>query len=263
MKNAAWVALVVGLGLAALRTALGPRAFPAFDSIYVVAPILLVLGGGVLVAISASEWFRRYRPSEEDRQAFEAEASRLGMRWTGRDTSAIDRTATFLEKPGLLRAMNRPLSTWFHPTFDHVFTGTWKAVDAQVFDYSHARGENREDWTCVLLQSVADMPDVLLKRRSEIIGGLKNILKLGRENAEAADSEFETAFEVKSKQAAQARAALGPDARRHLLQKTPYRIVVENRGGRLLYCTPKISLEERQTLLDLATELREALDQHR
>jgi hypothetical protein len=263
MKNAAWVALVVGFGLAAVRVALGPRVDPAFDALFVVAPILLVLGGGVLVAASASEWFRRYRPSEEGRQALEAEASRLGMRWLGRDSSGIDRAPTFIERPGFLRAMNRPLSTWFHPTFDHVFSGQWKALEAHVFDYSSASGENRVDWTCVLLPSVADMPDVLIKRRSVLVSGLKNLLGLGRASAEVAGSEFDGAFEVKAKQAARAREVLGPDARRHLLEKTPYRVVVENRGGRLLYCTPKLPLEERQTLLDLATELREALDQHR
>lgn len=263
MKNAAWVALVVGLGLGAVRMALGPRADPAFDSLFLVATILFIGGGGVLVATSAWESFRRYRPSEEDRQVLEAEASRLGMRWLGRDPSAIDRTPTFLERPGALRAMNRPISTWFHPTFDQVFTGTWKQLDTQVFDYSSASGENREDWTCVLLPSVADMPDVLIKRRSVIVSGLKNLLKLGRTGAEDADADFDGAFEVKSKQAARAREALGPEARRHIIEKTPYRVVIESRGGRLLYCLPKLSIEERQALLDQAIELREALDQRR
>lgn len=228
-------------------------------AVWIVGPLLLIGGGSMWGLLETAGWIRRRLPSRDQRDRATAEASRLGLRSVERDVSALDRSIPFVRGPGRAywaENFNRWFWGLFHPTFDWIFAGSWKGRDVRVFDYSLAKSDDREEWTCVDVALDHAAPAVHVARRSP----LNRLARMfGRRDIELDDPEFDRAFQVRSEEEARARALLSAGLRGRILEKAPpFRFVMQTKDRRLLFCALRLPLEDRAALLDAASEVVDA-----
>jgi len=144
-----------------------------------------------------------------------------------------------------------------NPRFDWVFTGRWRDLNVQMFDYSYSKGDDREAWTCALLPIDIDGPQVGVTRES-VVTRLKE--SIGWRDVSFGDEEFDRAFRVHADRDDAARHLLGARVRSRLLaDATPTRVVIQFRGRRMLYCGPRLPTGDRAELLEVAKRLRDSL----
>jgi hypothetical protein len=148
-------------------------------------------------------------------------------------------------RPGVLRRVER------------VLAGRWNDLDARVFDYSFWSGDVSQLWTCAVLPVETGSPQLEIARRDWLAQMIPLAL---RRSVDLGDTELERLFRIQAFPETDAPRMINSRVRLHLLEEAPPdRLVIQVRNGHLLYCGPRMPLQDRGTLLGLAGRLRDAL----
>jgi hypothetical protein len=84
--------------------------------------------------------------------------------------------------------------------------------------------------------------------------------RLGRKDLTVGDEQFDGAFQVQAEDEDAARRVLSPAMRARLLELAPpFQFLLQLKGERMLCCTMRLRVEDREAVLDLATRLADAL----
>lgn len=210
---------------------------------------LVLLGGAALILVqdTLGAWLRDHFPTLERLDQIDAAARRLGLRSLAREDTDVRLPSAFVKN---LRELVR------------VFEGTWRGVEVSVFDCSTAKNdplseyETHEDWTCVVLP-VDDQRARIAISRETILDRVKGAV--GWNDVQSGDQAFDRAFRISADREDDVRRLLDARVRSRLLEDMPKRVVFQLDGGRMLYCFPRVPIEERSHVLDMAKALRDAL----
>jgi hypothetical protein len=155
-----------------------------------------ILATGLVVGFVVVLVAMRKRPR---RDAMRDEARRLGLEWSPTDPFDL------LDTPFALFRWSRAAAA----EFDNVLRGSWHGLEARVFDYAYARGEQRERrLSCALVAIPGGWPSTVIRPEGATTTLADHV---GMPDVEFESEAFNRAFDVRSDDPRFASAAL--DAR--------------------------------------------------
>ena len=217
------LATLVGIFAGTLAQDPAPRA--VFTVMVGIGAVML----GWTAWISLGAWYRELRlrfsdtfPSQQHRDAIEAEALRLGLRFG--------------------RGRAQP------------FFGNWRGMRVRIYDEVEPE---EPTWTHVVLPLPPVGCIIEITRR-----GFTSFLKsaVGLRALPLGDPEFDRAFAVRTDLPENMRRVMDARVRARLLERTPPgRVCIRVDLGLLIYRCERVSIHERGDLLEIVDQLRQAL----
>jgi hypothetical protein len=159
-----------------------------------------LLGFGLLILVAGREWqaarelvvaglvigsllvLARWR-GQPRQQALQAEASRLGLRFSSRDRSDL------VEPFALFGSATR-----LYAQTENILAGRWRDLEVRVFDFSYQRSDDdRRELSCVLIAIAPGWPSLVI--RPETVAN--RLARSALPDIEFESDAFNRAFEVR------------------------------------------------------------------